>query len=103
MNERNALLAIHLGALLFGLSGIFGKLAETTPLVITLGRALFAVLALALFARLVGGARGGSPSPSAAVSSSTSLPRTSPARAASRASSSSSQTVCGRSVLTCSG
>ncbi|BBP81891.1 hypothetical protein PHLH8_15330 [Pseudomonas sp. Pc102] len=62
MNERNALLAIHLGALLFGLSGIFGKLAETTPLVITLGRALFAVLALALFARLVGGARGGSPS-----------------------------------------
>ena len=57
MNERNALLAIHLGALLFGLSGIFGKLAETTPLVITLGRALFAVLALALFARLVGGAR----------------------------------------------
>ncbi|WP_374980258.1 DMT family transporter [Pseudomonas solani] len=61
MNERNALLAIHLGALLFGLSGIFGKLAETTPVVITLGRALFAVIALALFAQFAGRARGGAP------------------------------------------
>ncbi|MDH1157619.1 EamA family transporter, partial [Pseudomonas otitidis] len=41
MTPRNALLAIHLGALLFGLSGIFGKLAETSPTVITLGRAAF--------------------------------------------------------------
>lgn len=54
MSERKALLAIHLGALLFGLSGIFGKLAATTPLAIVAGRALFAVLALALFARLFG-------------------------------------------------
>ncbi|NIU63558.1 MAG: EamA family transporter, partial [Pseudomonas stutzeri] len=43
---RNALLAIHLGALMFGLSGVLGKLAESSALVITFGRALFAVLAL---------------------------------------------------------
>ncbi|CAD5109669.1 DMT family transporter [Zestomonas carbonaria] len=54
MNHRNALLAIHLGALLFGLTGVLGKLAQTSPLMITFGRALFAVVALALFARLVG-------------------------------------------------
>ena len=52
MTERNALLAIHLGALLFGLSGIFGKLAATTPNMIAGGRALFAVLALSLAAAL---------------------------------------------------
>src|SRR5690606_9704374 len=52
MTERNALLAIHLGALLFGLSGIFGKLAATTPNMIAGGRALFAVIALALAALL---------------------------------------------------
>jgi drug/metabolite transporter (DMT)-like permease len=52
MTERNALLAIHLGALLFGLSGIFGKLATTTPNMIAGGRALFAVIALALAALL---------------------------------------------------
>jgi len=48
MTHRNALLAIHFGALMFGLSGVFGKLAESTPLIITLGRAGFAVLALLL-------------------------------------------------------
>lgn len=53
MKERNALLAIHLGALLFGLSGIFGKLADTAPMIITFGRGLFAVIALALFAQLI--------------------------------------------------
>lgn len=52
MNQRNALLAIHLGALLFGLSGIFGKLAASTPHMISAGRALFAVLALGLAALL---------------------------------------------------
>ncbi len=62
MTQRNALLAIHLGALLFGLSGIFGKLAATAPLNIVGGRALFAVLALALFARLFGQAGGPRPS-----------------------------------------
>lgn len=53
MTHRNALLAIHFGALMFGLSGVFGKLAQSTPLIITLGRALFAVLALTLAARLL--------------------------------------------------
>lgn len=62
MTQRKALLAIHLGALLFGLSGIFGKLAATAPLNIVGGRALFAVLALALFARLFGQAGGQFPS-----------------------------------------
>lgn len=53
MTERKALLAIHLGALLFGLSGIFGKLANTLPMAIVGGRAIFAVVALALFVRLL--------------------------------------------------
>ena len=53
MTERKALLAIHLGALLFGLSGIFGKLANTVPMAIVGGRAIFAVIALALFARFL--------------------------------------------------
>ncbi len=48
MTHRNALLAIHFGALMFGLSGVFGKLAESTPAIITLGRAGFAVVALLL-------------------------------------------------------
>ena len=54
MNTRKALWAIHLGALLFGLSGIFGKLADNLPEMIVAGRAIFAVLALALFAQLIG-------------------------------------------------
>ena len=53
MTPRNALLAIHLGALMFGLSGVLGKLAESSALVITFGRALFAVLALLLVAQLL--------------------------------------------------
>src|SRR3989338_8902278 len=57
MNKRNALWAIHLGALLFGLSGIFGKLANTTPQMISAGRAVFAVAALLLFAKLISNAR----------------------------------------------
>ncbi|MDE3740070.1 DMT family transporter [Pseudomonas resinovorans] len=62
MKERNALLAIHLGALLFGLSGIFGKLADTEPMLITFGRGLFAVIALALFAQLITRSRSANPS-----------------------------------------
>lgn len=62
MTERKALLAIHLGALLFGLSGIFGKLANTTPMAIVGGRAIFAVIALALFARLLSQAHSQRPS-----------------------------------------
>ncbi|MBK3867675.1 EamA family transporter [Pseudomonas stutzeri] len=59
MTPRNALLAIHLGALMFGLSGVLGKLADSSALIITFGRALFAVLALLLVTRLLrpGGAR----------------------------------------------
>lgn len=59
MTHRNALLAIHFGALMFGLSGVFGKLAESAPLIITIGRALFAVIALLLAAHFLrsGGSR----------------------------------------------
>ncbi|WXL27313.1 DMT family transporter [Ectopseudomonas mendocina] len=57
MTPSNALWAIHLGALLFGLSGIFGKLADSAPEIITAGRSLFAVLALLVFARLIGNVR----------------------------------------------
>ena len=53
MTHRNALLAIHFGALMFGLSGIFGKLAASTPLIITFGRAGFAVVALVLASQLL--------------------------------------------------
>ncbi|OOE08038.1 EamA family transporter [Stutzerimonas degradans] len=53
MTPRNALLAIHLGALMFGLSGVLGKLAQSQPLMITFGRALFAVLALLAVALLL--------------------------------------------------
>lgn len=52
MQHRTAFFALHLGVLFFGLSGIFAKLALATPLVIVFGRALFAVGALALFARI---------------------------------------------------
>ncbi len=57
MKQRTALWAIHLGALLFGLSGIFGKLANTTPQMISAGRAVFAVAALLLFAKLISNTR----------------------------------------------
>lgn len=50
MTTRQALLAIHFGALMFGLSGVLGKLAESDPLMISFGRAVFAVIALLLAA-----------------------------------------------------
>lgn len=53
MNHRSALTALHCGALMFGFTGVLGKLAHTTPSMIVFGRALFAVLALAVFARFV--------------------------------------------------
>jgi drug/metabolite transporter (DMT)-like permease len=53
MTPRNALWAIHLGALLFGLSGIFGKLADSAPEMITAGRSFFAVISLLIFAKLI--------------------------------------------------
>ncbi len=54
---RQALLAVHAGALLFGLTGVLGKLAEASPLAITALRAAFAVLALGLLASLSRGGR----------------------------------------------
>ncbi|MEH6564043.1 MAG: DMT family transporter [Halopseudomonas sp.] len=50
LTHQRALIYMHIAALLFGLTGIFGKLASVGPDVIVLGRALFAVLALLLFA-----------------------------------------------------
>ena len=52
MTPRTALGALHIGALLFGLTGVFGKLAAASASVIVFGRAGFAVLALAGFALL---------------------------------------------------
>ena len=57
MTPRSALLALHFGALLFGLSGVLGKLAHASPSVIVFGRAAFAAVALAAFARFVSGTR----------------------------------------------
>ncbi|MGF6594864.1 DMT family transporter [Pseudomonas sp. 2835] len=50
MNHRTALGALHIGALFFGLTGVFGKLASAAPAIIVFGRAAFAVLALTVFA-----------------------------------------------------
>lgn len=52
MNHGRALASMHVAALMFGLTGIFGKLAEAGPSTIVLGRAAFAVLALVGFAQL---------------------------------------------------
>lgn len=54
MNHRTALGALHIGALFFGLTGVFGKLASAAPSIIVFGRAVFAVAALAAFAALAG-------------------------------------------------
>ncbi|NOP02768.1 EamA family transporter, partial [Klebsiella pneumoniae] len=40
MNHRTALGALHIGALFFGLTGVFGKLATSaSPAIIVFGRA----------------------------------------------------------------
>jgi drug/metabolite transporter (DMT)-like permease len=57
MTPRTALGALHIGALMFGLTGVFGKLAAASPAVIVFGRAVFAVLALAVFARFASSTR----------------------------------------------
>lgn len=49
--RARALLAAHVAAVLFGLSSIFGALIQADAGLITGGRAAFAVLALAAFAR----------------------------------------------------
>ena len=52
MTPRTALGALHIGALMFGLTGVFGKLAGASASIIVFGRAGFAVLALACFGAL---------------------------------------------------
>ena len=52
MNRRQAIASMHVAALMFGLTGIFGKLTEAGPVAIVLGRAFFAALALLAFARI---------------------------------------------------
>ncbi|CAB3737048.1 Uncharacterized inner membrane transporter yiJE [Achromobacter insolitus] len=52
MTRHRALTYIHIAAVLFGLTGVFGELIQASAAVITLGRAIFAVLALGLFARM---------------------------------------------------
>jgi len=52
MTPRRARIAIHLAAILFGLTGVFGELIQSGAAAITLGRAAFAVLALLVVARL---------------------------------------------------
>jgi len=52
MTPRTALGALHIGALMFGLTGVLGKLAAASPAIIVFGRAAFAVLALGVFSRL---------------------------------------------------
>jgi len=54
MHRQHALFAIHVAAILFGLTGIFGKLIQGDPMAITAGRAGFAVLALYAALRLQG-------------------------------------------------
>jgi len=51
MSTRQALLAIHFAAILFGLTGVLGELISAPAAAISLGRAGFAVLTLLLFAR----------------------------------------------------
>src|SRR5690625_6190241 len=51
MTQQRALLAIHVAAFLFGLTGILGTLIQAPPAAITAGRALFAVGALILIRR----------------------------------------------------
>lgn len=51
MTRQRALIYIHIAAIFFGLTGVFGELIQAGAAVITLGRALFAVAALGLVAR----------------------------------------------------
>lgn len=55
MSRRHALFAIHIAAVLFGLTGIFGELIKASAILITAGRASFAVMALFVFMRVQGG------------------------------------------------
>lgn len=52
MTRQRALAYIHIAAVLFGLTGVFGELIQASAAVITMGRAVFAVISLAIFARM---------------------------------------------------
>lgn len=52
MTRQRALVYIHIAAVLFGLTGVFGELIQASAALITLGRALFAVVALLGFSRV---------------------------------------------------
>ncbi|MGG5143180.1 DMT family transporter [Alcaligenes ammonioxydans] len=54
MTHGRALAAIHVAAILFGLTGIFGELIQVGAMLITAGRASFAVLALFISIRSQG-------------------------------------------------
>ncbi|MGB3835209.1 DMT family transporter [Castellaniella sp.] len=54
MNSRQAQIAIHITAVLFGLTGIFGELIQGSATLITAGRAVFATVTLLLFIRHTG-------------------------------------------------
>lgn len=54
MTHGRALAAIHVAAVLFGLTGIFGELIQVGAMLITAGRASFAVLALFISTRSQG-------------------------------------------------
>src|SRR5690606_24146370 len=54
MNSRQATTAIHITAVLFGLTGIFGELIQGSAALITGGRAVFATIALLLFMHRTG-------------------------------------------------
>jgi drug/metabolite transporter (DMT)-like permease len=50
MTRQRALVHLHIAAVLFGLTGVFGQLIQADSALITFGRAAFAFLALAGFA-----------------------------------------------------
>jgi drug/metabolite transporter (DMT)-like permease len=52
MTRHRALVHLHIAAVLFGLTGVFGQLIQADPVVITFGRAAFAFLTLAGFAQI---------------------------------------------------
>jgi drug/metabolite transporter (DMT)-like permease len=53
LTRTQSLFAVHLVAVLFGATGVLGELITADPAFITWGRAAFAVVALALFGRVL--------------------------------------------------
>ncbi|MCT4660408.1 MAG: DMT family transporter [Tissierellales bacterium] len=50
--ERKGLLEVHIAVLLFGLSGLIGKLIQQQALIVVFGRAVFAALFLAILLKI---------------------------------------------------